>query len=544
MGDAMTRDSEVPVLIVGAGAAGLSTAAVLAQQGVKSWVVERRAAVYRYPKARNLSFRSLEILRRLGLRDAVHAVADDVSDMVVKPSLSSAVEAPALDLDSIFGGLADLSPEPPAQYCPQSRLEPMLADYVRGRGNDVSYSTELLSFSQDATGVRAQLRDRQSGLISDVRARYLIAADGVHSPIRKSLAVSTSGHGALPIYVIFVYFKSPRRQLLSHLREGSAVQIVNADVNGIIVPADDDLAIFVTTYFPEHGDTAATFTEQHCRDLLLAAIGQPMDIDIVDITPWQPHELVADRFRCGSVFFVGDSAHAMPPFKAGGANVAIQSADNLAWKLAAVLNGTAGDGLLDTYHAERRPVGVFSAHQSLTGPSIRLLNLPAEPDMPPIDERSMFALLIGYRYASAAVIGDTAPADDDIHLIDKLRAQPGTRLPHAWVVDHDERVSTLDLLGVGFTLLTGTDDAVWRAAVRGAPAPITLRSIGPHDAVDPDGRWNAMTGLSSTGALLVRPDAFVAARFDTVPPDPRQAVYRALAAVLGTRRPAQCHGHG
>jgi 2-polyprenyl-6-methoxyphenol hydroxylase-like FAD-dependent oxidoreductase len=275
MGDAMTRDSEVPVLIVGAGAAGLSTAAVLAQQGVKSWVVERRAAVYRYPKARNLSFRSLEILRRLGLRDAVHAVADDVSDMVVKPSLSSAVEAPALDLDSIFGGLADLSPEPPAQYCPQSRLEPMLADYVRGRGNDVSYSTELLSFSQDDTGVRAQLRDRQSGLISDVRARYLIAADGVHSPIRKSLAVSTSGHGALPIYVIFVYFKSPWRQLLSHLREGSAVQIINADVNGILVPADDDLAIFVTTYFPEHGDTAATFTEQHCRDLLLAAIGQP-----------------------------------------------------------------------------------------------------------------------------------------------------------------------------------------------------------------------------------------------------------------------------
>ena len=524
------------MLIVGAGAAGLSSAALLAQQGVKSRVVERRAAVYRYPKARNLSFRSLEILRRLGLRDAVHTVADDVSDMVVKPSLSSDVEAPALDLDSIFAGLADLSPEPPAQYCPQSRLEPMLADYVRGRGNDVSYNTELLSFGQNSNGVRAQLRDRQSGLLSEVHARYLIAADGVHSPIRESLAVSTSGHGALPIYVIFVYFESPWRQLVPHLREGTAVQVVNADVNGILVPADDDLAIFVTTYFPERGDTAATFTDQRCRDLLVAAIGQPVDIDIVDITPWQPHELVADRFRCGSVFFVGDSAHAMPPFKAGGANVAIQSADNLAWKMAAVLNGTASDGLLDTFHAERHPVGVFSARQSLTGPSIRLLNLPADAELPSIDERSMFALLIGYRYASAAIVGSPASADDDIQLIDALRAQPGTRLPHAWVIDHDERVSTLDLLGVGFTLLTGTDDAVWRDAVRGAPTPITVRSIGTHDAVDPDGRWNAMTGLRSTGALLVRPDAFVAARFDTVPPDPGQAVHRALSAVLGTRQ--------
>jgi putative polyketide hydroxylase len=539
VGDAMQRDSEVPVLIVGAGAAGLSTAALLAQHGVKSWVVERRAAVYRYPKARNLSFRSLEILRRLGLRDAVHAIADDVSDMVVKQSLSSADEAPALDLDNIFGGLAHLSPEPAAQYCPQSRLEPILADYVRGHGNEVSYGTEMLSLSQDDTGVSAQLRDRQSGLLSDVRARYLVAADGVHSPIRKCLAVSTSGHGALPIYVIFVYFKSPWRQLISHLREGSAVQIVNADVNGILVPADDDLAIFVTTYFPEHGDTATTFTEQHCRDLLVAAIGRPMEIDIVDITPWQPHELIADRFRCGSVFFVGDSAHAMPPFKAGGANVAIQSADNLAWKLAAVLNGTAGDGLLDTFHTERHPVGAFSAHQSLTGPSIRLLNLPANQDLPPVDERSMFALLIGYRYVSAAVIGDPAPADDDIHLVDALRAQPGTRLPHAWVSDHGERISTLDMLGVDFTLLTGPDDADWRDAAGGAPAPVTVRSIGSDDALDLEGGWNTMTGLSSSGALLVRPDAFVAARFDTAPPDPRQAVQRVLSTVLGTHRPAR-----
>ena len=115
------RASEVPVLIVGAGAGGLATAALLAKYGVDSLVVEKRREVFRYPKARNLSFRSLEILRSLGVQDAVHALAAGVSDMVVKPTLNSVEEKPALDLDAIFAGLAELSPEPPVQYCPQSR---------------------------------------------------------------------------------------------------------------------------------------------------------------------------------------------------------------------------------------------------------------------------------------------------------------------------------------------------------------------------------------------------------------------------------------
>lgn len=147
----------------------------------------------------------------------------------------------------------------------------------------------------------------------------------------------------------------------------------------------------------------------------------------------------------------------------------------------------------------------------------------------------MFALLIGYRYSSAAVIDSAAPATDGIQLVDALRAQPGTRLPHAWVSDRQgKRLSTLDLLGPGFTLLTGAHDAAWRRAIRDAPAPVTMRSIGSHDIVDSDGQWTAVTRLPDTGALLVRPDAFVAARFDTVPSDPRHAVCQALRTVLAT----------
>jgi 2-polyprenyl-6-methoxyphenol hydroxylase-like FAD-dependent oxidoreductase len=107
--------------------------------------------------------------------------------------------------------------------------------------------------------------------------------------------------------------------------------------------------------------------------MLLEAIGASIDVEIVDVAPWQPHEQVADQFQCGRVLLLGDSAHTMPPFKGGGANTAIHSAQNMAWKLAAVLNGTADPELLETYHTERHPVGRFAARQSLTGPATSFL---------------------------------------------------------------------------------------------------------------------------------------------------------------------------
>src|SRR6202142_1868792 len=336
----------VPVLIVGAGAAGLATSALLAKHGVGSLLVEKRREIFIYPKARNLSFRSLEILRGLGLADQAHAVADRVSDMVVKPTLNSADEKLAIDIDAVFAGLDQLSPEPAVQYCPQSSLEPMLLAETRRRGSEVRYGTELRSFEQDDTGVTALLRDLDSGEDQRVRADFLIAADGVHSRIRESLDVTTSGYGALPIFVVFIYFRAPWRKFVSHLSEGDGVQIKNPDVDGIFLVAKDDLGMFITTYFPGEGETAAQFTQEYCRDLLTKAVGEQIDLDIIEAAAWQPYEQVADQFQCGRAFLVGDSGHTMPPFKAGGANTAIQSAHNLAWKLAAVLDGTAAVGLL------------------------------------------------------------------------------------------------------------------------------------------------------------------------------------------------------
>src|SRR5574337_8649 len=531
----------VPVLIVGAGAGGLATSALLAKHGVGSLLVEKRREVFIYPKARNLSFRSLEILRGLGLADEIHAIGEGVSDMIVKPTLNSTEEKQAFDVEAIFAPFEELSPEPGGQYCPQSAFEPILLAHIRRYGSQVRYSTELCSFEQDDTGVTALLRDRDSGTSETVCADYLVAADGVHSSIRDALGVPTSGYGALPIYVVFIYFRAPWRKLVPQLGEGDAVQVRNADVDGIFLPVRDDFGMFITTYFPGSGETAAAFTPQHCREVLIRAVGEPIDVQVIDVAPWQPYERVADQFRCGRVFLVGDSAHTMPPFKAGGANTAIQSAHNLAWKLAAVLAGTADPALLATYHAERHPVGRFNARQSLTGPALSLLRLEGQgPGLPADEEAPMFALLAGYRYRSAAVVTDehAAAEPDAVSLVEELRGQPGTRVPHAWMHRAGTRISTLDLVGPGFTLFTGPCGRPWIRAADAVSAvlgvPIDVYSIGADaEIVDVEGRWAALTGLSADAALLVRPDDFVAWRADALPRSPEHQLGRVLRQILG-----------
>jgi putative polyketide hydroxylase len=531
----------VPVLIVGAGVGGLAMSALLAQHGIDSLLVEKRREVFVYPKARNLFFRSLEILRGLGVGDQVHAVADGVSGVVVKPALNSSEEQPALDLDAMFSGFRELSPEPPAQYCPQSRLEPILLAFARSHGSQVRYGCELSSFEQDQTGVTGIVREVDSAERETVHADYLVAADGVHGRTREVIGVSTSGYGALPIFVVFIYFRAPWRRLIPDLHDGDAVQVKQAEVDGIFIAPEGDFGMFATTYLPKKGESAAQFTPGRCRDLIVKAVGEPIEVQILEIATWQPYEQVADHFQRGRVFLVGDSAHTMPPFKAGGANVAIQSAHNLAWKLAAVLQGAATPRLLGTYHAERHPIGRFSARQSLTGPPLAMLRLDgAAPTLRAEEEAPMFNLAVGYRYRSTAVVTDERhqAQPDAVALVDELSAEPGTRVPHAWVRRGGHRVSTLDLLGPGFTLFVGEDGTAWLDAAASASAalhiPISAHRIGRDGGVvDIDHQWAATTGLHSDGAVLVRPDDFVGWRGDGPSANPSNELVHALSAILG-----------
>jgi putative polyketide hydroxylase len=237
----------------------------------------------------------------------------------------------------------------------------------------------------------------------------------------------------------------------------------------------------------------------------------------------------------------------MPPFKGGGANTAIHSAQNLAWKLAAVLNHTAGPELLDTYQAERRPVGRFAARQSLNGPATSFLRLDDErPVLPAEEELPIFYMIAGYKYRSSAVVtNDPPPVDPEVVQLvedEKLCGQPGTRVPHAWVQRDGERISTLDLLGGGFTLFTGdTGDAAaaWARAASASASlgvAINVQPLGPSGAVrDADGEWARVTGLSNEGALLVRPDDFVGWRAEALPADPGRELRQVLSWILSRK---------
>jgi putative polyketide hydroxylase len=530
-----------PVLIVGAGAGGLSASTLLAHHGIQSILVERRREIFIYPKARNLTFRSLEILRSVGLGPTVNAAADHISNMVSKHRLSDAEATPVLGADS-FPSAEAVSPEPFGKYCPQSKLEPILLAESRRLGCDIRYGVELASLRQHDAGVVSTIKDLDSGASQVVHADYLIAADGTHSHVRRELGIRTSGFGRLPIFVVFIYFRAPWRQFVPDLGDGDGVQINNDDVTGILLAAQGDLAVFVHTYFPSRGETVDRFTPEWCRKLILKAVGTPIDIEIVDIAPWQPYEQVAEQFRCERVFLIGDSAHTMPPFKGGGANTAIASAHNLAWKLAAVLNGIADPALLDTYQAERRPVGLFAARQSLTGPGASFIELGDDrPTLPAGEERPFFYMIAGYKYRSRAVVtNEPAPSDaDQMQLVggEQLHGEPGTRLPHTWVQRGGERVSTLDLHDGGLRLFTGAGGAPWVSAAGSVSAslgvPIDVYRIGPEEAIqDLDGRWAQLTGLSPEAALLVRPDDFVGWRADSLPSSPADELHTVIRQIF------------
>lgn len=529
------RAQQVPVLIAGGSLVGLSAALFLGWHGVRSLVVERHRGTAIHPRAAMFNQRTLELYRSVGLESEISRRAGEefLQDGAIMAVETLAGRELAWFLSSLNEGVHDVSPCL-RTYCTQNVLEPILRRRAEELGAETAFYSELVSFEQDAGGVNARVRDRETGAEREIRARWLIGADGNRSPVREALGIGMSGHGTFSNSAT-IYFRADVRMALRE-RPLSIIYVNNDRLRGFMRFEAHGRSGFLavnaaTGAGGKISDVAAEADEARCIELVRAAIGVPdLPVEIVVMQPWKAAADVADRFGRGRVFIAGDAAHTMPPTGGFNGNTGVHDAHNLAWKMAAVLNGCAGAELLDSYEPERRPAGRLAAEQAYTRYVKRTDPSLGEHDVQPqIDD---LCIELGYRYRSAAICPvEQHGTGDHVHPRE-ARGMPGTRAPHLVLADGR---STLDLYGRNFVLLAGRDGSAWQNAATQVAAQLRLPLEACRAGVElmrtPD-EFEMLHGIDRDGALLVRPDGFVAWRSRGAAADPVQALAYSLTHLL------------
>lgn len=549
----------VPVLIVGGSLVGLSTSVFLGRLGVRHTLVERHTGTSIHPRGRGNNVRTMELFRTAGvepgIREAAATLAENHGILQTPTLVGDAGEWLFKQIDA-GGGLARFSPSSWC-LCSQNDLEPVLFEHAERLGGDLRYGTELLSFESDSDGVTAIVKSRETGEHTTIRADYLVAADGPRSPIREQLGIGQSGPGDL-FHNVSVTFRSRALADVVGDRRFIVCYLTNPDADGALLPVDNkENWVFHAPWHPEQGETLEEFTEERCVEHIRRAVGvADLDVEVTGKAPWHAAQRVARSYQSGRVFLAGDSAHEMSPTGAFGSNTGIQDAHNLAWKLAAVLGGWAGEGLLDSYDAERRPVAEATSARAAAR-SVEHSH-PGFAPAPGVGggggpQRGILDVALGYRYPRGAVLG-ADPATPVVPERLDLSGEPGSRAPHMAVRHRGEALSTLDLYERSLVLLSDADaDADARtdgpgggwheAALRLAEAmsvPLTSYRFGtgPEAELTPEGDadWAAVHGTTAGGAVLVRPDGFVAWRSPGPVPDAESALREVLTTVLATVR--------
>jgi 2-polyprenyl-6-methoxyphenol hydroxylase-like FAD-dependent oxidoreductase len=362
----------VPVLVVGGSLVGLSTSLLLASRDVPHLLVERHRGTAIHPRAASFHQRTMEIFRGAGLQDAVEAAA--AKEFVQNGAIMAVESLGGKELRYFFrsynAGVEHLSPTPRI-FLTQVGLEPLLRQRAAELGADHRFGTELVSFEQDDEEVRCVLRPRDGGAEQTVAATYVVAADGAHSTVRERLGIEMTGRGRFADCVT-IYFKADVRELIGQ-RNLSVVYVNHPALLGFFrfsITADAGfLAVFSTTRPDGTLDrqVGRDVSEPRCVDLVRNALGAPnLPVEIDNVQRWDATAGSAARYRAGRVFLAGDAAHVMPPTGGFGGNTGVADAHNLAWKLSMVLDGAAGPGLLDSYPAERAPIGALTVEQAYT----------------------------------------------------------------------------------------------------------------------------------------------------------------------------------
>ncbi|MET9341816.1 FAD-dependent monooxygenase [Nonomuraea sp. NPDC003804] len=535
-------DVEVPVMITGGGLTGLAAALFLRQQGVDCYLVERNTTTSQLLRSTHVSPRTMELFRTVDIQQAVWDVAEKVipgkfwSAQDLPPhqlprailragSLADVVRGDVVVMEEGSNQFNDIGPVEPV-WCGQDKVEPIMAREAVRRGAQISFNTEMLWFTQDDDGITAAVRDRGTGVESTVRAQYLIAADGAGGSIRTSLGIGRTGNGTVG-HVLNVLFKADLDAILGG-RRFLILYLANREAPGMLFKLDDERWIFGLFCGPED-IVEGKISHERCVELIRKATGEPdLSIDVhMTMGWWMAHEIV-ESYRDGRVFLAGDACHVLPPTGGFGANAGIQDANNLAWKLAGVLQGWAGRNLLDTYEAERRPVGKETADQAW----MRHMQWSGPHDSAVHDQRDQTVVTTAYRYTSDAIDGE--PYDEALGHDLNIDGRPGMRVPHVWLAKDGAQVSTVDLARGCFVLLCGADATSWAQAGREAGErlgiPLQVHQIG-GEVADREGRLPASAGITSRGALLIRPDGFVGWRSADHVTDPEHVLGSVLSRI-------------
>ena len=553
---------ETDVLIVGAGPAGASAAALLSTYGIANVMVNKYSGVANSPRAHITNQRTMEVLRDLGLEDEATAWAmpQDMMGTTVWASRLSGTEFGRLRTwytEPTMKAEHDLASATSICDLPQDRLEPILVTAAGLRGTTYATNTEFVRFTQDEDGVTSTLRDKVTGAEYEIRSKYLIGADGGRSAIVEQLGLPLEGEMGEGGN-INVVFKADLSHLAAHrpadmywlIQPGTGHAGMGLGVVRMIQPYKRWMATW--GYDPAAG--TPELSDELGVQIVRQLVGDDsLEVEIESISLWSVNHLNVTDNMAGRVFVAGDAAHRHTPMHGLGSNTSVQDSFNLAWKLAAVLKGQAGPALLETYRDERVPVArhlVDRVRRTLgvVPPMFMALRLPPTADraayeaalaaleQPTAGGAAMRSALdhaiqgtspifashgmeLNQSYASSAVVTDgTIEAeptrDPEFHY--HRSTFPGRHVIHAWLTRDQRPVPVIDLVGHGrFTVLTGVSGGeAWRAAAEKAHAEFGIElavvTIGRGgDYEDSWGTYARDCEVAEDGALLVRPDQII-----------------------------------
>jgi 2,4-dichlorophenol 6-monooxygenase len=580
-------DMETDVLIIGTGPAGSMCAAHLASLGVANIAVNRYRWLANTPRAHITNQRALECVRDLGPEvEAECYLHGTHQDLMGENVFCESLAGEELGRMKSWGNHPlSRAAHQMASPChmidlPQTLFEPILFKTACARGTQARMSCEYIGHVQDESGVTATIHDKLTGKDFTIRAKYLIGADGGSSLVARQENLPFEGQmgvgGSMNIL-----FRADLSRFVAH-RPSALYWVMQpgADVGGIgmglvrmVRPWNEWLIVWGYDINQPAPVVDAAFATGVARQL----VGDPgLEIDLISANTWTVNNCYATQLRSGRVFIMGDAAHRHPPSNGLGSNTSVQDAFNLAWKLAAVLKGQAGDGLLESYNVERAPIArqiVTRANKSIGefGPIFKALGMDGGVDHDKIranmdarananaaaeaQRKALRAAIaakvyefdahgveMNQRYHSNAIVtdGQTEPAfDRDPELFAQLTTWPGSRLPHAWLFPRaGGKISTLDLCGRGrFTLLTSIGGDAWELAAERVSdelsVPLVTHVIGPRRPIDdPVGDWARLSEVTDSGLILVRPDHHVCWRVASLPADPHAELLRAMRQIL------------